>query len=198
MLSLQARNLNNYTEDDIRRVVESNDKQRFRIDTKTIVRLVGSTKKSPSYTFALDGEGEEVACIRANQGHSIPGIVFEELLTSISRDKLEGLTIIHGTNTDAWENHIRQEGLSKMNRNHIHFASGLPNGEDEVISGMRKSCEIYIYIDGAACAKDDIKFYTSDNGVILTAGAADGILPCRYFAKVVRAKTGEELEVSVN
>ena len=33
-----------------------------------------------------------------------------------------------------------------MNRNHIHFASGLL-GENGVISGMRSSCEICIYID---------------------------------------------------
>jgi len=33
-----------------------------------------------------------------------------------------------------------------MNRNHIHMAVGLP-GSDEVISGMRNSANLYIYID---------------------------------------------------
>lgn len=43
---------------------------------------------------------------------------------------------------------IGQQGLSKMNRNHIHMAHGLP-GEDGVISGMRQRCDLYIHIDTA-------------------------------------------------
>lgn len=35
-----------------------------------------------------------------------------------------------------------------MNRNHIHMAAGLL-GESDVISGMRKTCNLYIYIDAA-------------------------------------------------
>ena len=30
--------------------------------------------------------------------------------------------IIHGTNKDAWENHIQHKGLNIMNRNHIHVS----------------------------------------------------------------------------
>ena len=33
-----------------------------------------------------------------------------------------------------------------MSRNHIHFAIGYP-GDKEVISGMRKTCDILIEID---------------------------------------------------
>ena len=33
-----------------------------------------------------------------------------------------------------------------MSRNHIHFATGLPQ-DGNVISGMRSNCEIVIYID---------------------------------------------------
>ena len=33
-----------------------------------------------------------------------------------------------------------------MTRNHIHFAAGEP-GDDGVISGMRKTADIKIYID---------------------------------------------------
>ena len=36
--------------------------------------------------------------------------------------------------------------FSKMNRNHIHCAPGEP-GEDGVISGMRRTCQVYVYID---------------------------------------------------
>ena len=86
-----------------------------------------------------------------------------------------------------------------MKRNHIHFASGLPQPQNKhkqntsttPISGMRSSSQIYIYINGSKCANDSIKFYKSDNGVILTAGVKEeGMLPLQYFDKVVDAATG--------
>ena len=33
-----------------------------------------------------------------------------------------------------------------MDRHHIHLATGI-FGDDKVISGMRKSCDVLIYID---------------------------------------------------
>lgn len=193
ILTLKVRKFNTYTEEDICRVAHSNDKQRFRVELK---RVTYSQDKSNATTYVFSGgeEGEEVSCIRANQGHSIPGICFDELLTAIPDHELKDLTIIHGTYTDRWNKNIRKEGLSKMNRNHIHFAAGLPSGEETVISGMRKTCQVYIYIDGASCAQDGIKFYRSDNGVILSAGAEAGILSCRHFARVVDAESGKEIK----
>jgi 2'-phosphotransferase len=81
---------------------------------------------------------------------------------------------------EAWESIVGQ-GLKRMQRNHIHFASGLP-GKDGVISGMRKSCQVYIYLNAKKCAEDGIVFFRSDNGVLLTAGINDsGTLPVCYF-----------------
>lgn len=53
--------------------------------------------------------------------------------------------MVHGTYYRHWDQ-IKQQGLSRMHRRHIHFSPGLP-GDDGVISGMRSSCQIYIYID---------------------------------------------------
>lgn len=189
ILSLRDRNLNTYLEQDVFRVVETNEKQRFKLTKK---KVLYKNKKPLSYRFVendseKDGDAEEVLCIRANQGHSIPNIRCEELLTEIPPEELKDLTIIHGTNAEAWKQHISKQGLSRMKRNHIHFASGLP-GESGVISGMRKNCEIYIYVDGASCSEDAITFYKSDNGVILSSGI-DGMLPLRYIEKVVYAKS---------
>lgn len=44
-----------------------------------------------------------------------------------------------------------------MARNHIHFAIGMP-GNNEVISGMRGSCDVVIEIDAAKAMKDGIVF----------------------------------------
>jgi len=162
-----------WTEEDVRRVVANNSKQRYSL------------------------KNDNVLCIRANQGHSIPGIKCEELLTPISPEELAALeTIVHGTYRHSWLKHIQHEGLSRMKRNHIHFASGLPDGNEEVISGMRRTSEIYVFVDGGLCARDGIRFFRSDNGVILTAGLEGGMLPPLYFSKVLDAKTGDRLFVS--
>lgn len=82
-----------------------------------------------------------------------------------------------------------------MNRNHIHFAPGLPKKEG-VISGMRKSCDVYIELDLFKAMKEGIDFYISSNNVILTEGV-NGVLLPKYFKKVI-SKNGEVLFQGVN
>ncbi|XP_070156569.1 tRNA 2'-phosphotransferase 1-like [Polyergus mexicanus] len=89
--------LHHYTIDDIKRIVENNNKQRFTLDT-------------------INGVLE----IKANQGHSISKI--SELTLKVL-DSAE-FDIIHGTYYKCWTT-IKTEGLSCMRRNHIHFAKGL-------------------------------------------------------------------------
>lgn len=197
ILASHVRKLNNYNEDDVRRIVATNDKQRFSLNVLPIM----TTEDYNTYSFVeITDENDncgamQALCIRANQGHSTRGIVAEDLLTPIPSEELANLdTIIHGTTKVAWERNICNEGLNRMNRNHIHFAPGLPNSESRVISGIRKNCEIYIYIDGAKCAKDSVKFYRSANGVILSPGASkDGTLTVDYFSSVIDAKTKGDL-----
>jgi hypothetical protein len=54
-------------------------------------------------------------------------------------------TVIHGTYFKNWTK-IKTEGLSRMSRLHIHFSSA-EAGDSRVISGIRSSCQLYIYID---------------------------------------------------
>jgi 2'-phosphotransferase len=158
-----------FTLGEIRSMVASNEKQRFSIKE--------------------DDHGKNF--IRANQGHSIPGVDAEALLNRISAEELSTLKIVHGTYHDPWEKYIRHQGLSKMKRNHIHFASGLPHEDDTVISGMRNTCTVFIYLDGGKCAEDGVAFFRSDNGVLLTAGVNDGgMLPPTYFSYVT-SSTGD-------
>ena len=74
------------------------------------------------------------------------------------------------------------QGLSKMQRTHIHFAVGYP-GDKNVMSGMRYSSDIMIEIDVPKAMKAKIKFHRSKNNVILSSGF-DGIIPTMYFNKV--------------
>ena len=223
-------NFPKYTIQDVRRVVENNDKQRFRLEYKDL-SSGSSTTLSSSNNQPLHHSNDSAAslhngirstlnnqkddnnltlCIRANQGHSYKDIIqSDKLLTPLTNEELSdpNLTIVHGTTRKAWEDHIRIEGLSKMKRNHIHFATGLPKNiisegeskrrEEEKkaapISGMRATSQIYIYINGERCARDGIQFFRSDNGVILTAGNDEGLLPVEYFKQVVLASSGKVL-----
>eukprot|EP00800_Vazella_pourtalesii_P004124 TRINITY_DN1437_c1_g1_i1.p1 TRINITY_DN1437_c1_g1~~TRINITY_DN1437_c1_g1_i1.p1 ORF type:complete len:188 (+),score=40.65 TRINITY_DN1437_c1_g1_i1:41-565(+) len=113
-----------YTFSKIEKVVTSNEKQRFSLMTETDSGRV---------------------LIRANQGHSIKGLDLDLVeVTSACNYPL----VIHGTYRRCIDA-ILAQGLSKMGRNHIHFATGMP-GDDDVISGMRASCQVVIRIDMAA------------------------------------------------
>jgi len=154
-----------YNLEDLQQVTVNNDKQRFKL---------------------LEEDGKYF--IRANQGHSMPGVVDPTLLLNSVTSPDEIRTCIHGTNWKAWES-IKTEGLSRMKRNHIHFACGKP--DKNVISGMRYSSKVHIYIDTVAALEAGIDFFISDNGVILSPGVKEtGILPAKYFSKVVEAETG--------
>ena len=78
-----------------------------------------------------------------------------------------------------------------MSRNHVHLAADLP-GESGVISGMRASCEVVVYVDVRKAVREGgLKFYTSANNVILTPGDEEGMLPISFFDKVVDRASNE-------
>ena len=89
----------------------------------------------------------------------------------------------------------------------MHFASGLPagfksqdasatardpsdadNSAPPVISGMRNSSTVLIYIDVPAALAAGLKFFVSENGVILTEGDDKGVLPYEFFKRVESRK----------
>ncbi|KAG5726138.1 putative tRNA 2'-phosphotransferase [Termitomyces sp. T112] len=117
--------------------------------------------------------------IRANQGHSMEAVKLE-LQPVLSLKDIPTGVAVHGTTRQAWKL-IAQEGLSKMTRNHIHFAQGIPgNG---VISGMRSSSQILIFLDVPKALDAGIKFFLSDNGVVLSEGQ-DGLILPDFFLNV--------------
>jgi 2'-phosphotransferase len=155
----------------------------------------------------VDSDYPEDFLIRANQGHSIE-LKSEELLKPIQDDNIPDMAV-HGTTEKAWGLILKSGGLRRMGRNHIHFASGLPAGfcsimsEDEeaekklanpsqtveklappVISGMRSSSSILIYIDIRKARSAGLKFWLSDNGVILSEGDERGFMKTEFFQQV--------------
>ncbi|RUP49146.1 hypothetical protein BC936DRAFT_143186 [Jimgerdemannia flammicorona] len=103
---------------DVQREVAINDKLRY-----ALVEEEGN-------------DGEKEWLVRANQGHSIKIEAVE--MTKINFPA-EIPTVIHGTYSAYWPS-IEKQGLSKMRRNHIHFAAGML-GDEGVISGESRASE---------------------------------------------------------
>jgi 2'-phosphotransferase len=153
------------TAEEVREVVLTSDKQRFGL------------RGPPHDSTAV------VEQIRANQGHTMKGI--DPDFAPLSAADLP--FALHGTYLDIWET-IKREGLSRMSRNFVHLAKDLP-GESGVISGMRASCQVLIWVDIAAAERAGLNFGESENGVVLTKGP----IPPSCFSKVCLRSTGEEL-----
>ncbi|KAI6044443.1 KptA family-domain-containing protein, partial [Pisolithus marmoratus] len=88
---------------------------------------------------------------------------------------------VHGTTRKAWEV-IATQGLSRMKRNHVHLAQGVPGSG--ILSGMRNSSQVLIFIDVQKAIDAGIEFYLSKNGVVLTEGDANGFLGPQFFQRV--------------
>jgi len=155
------------TKDDIHEAVANSDKQRF----------------------ALTADGLKV---RANQGHSIAGVIDEQsLLEKLTAERVAELTsgtglVYHGTyrkNIDI----IIAEGLCRMARTHIHFATAY---DGSAISGMRRNCEVVVAVDVVkAMEEGGLFFFRSDNGVILCAGEGErGIIVPEFFRTIIHLK----------
>ena len=166
---LKHRRFQGFTVADVEDVVKNCSKQRYALST------------------GVNGE----LLIRANQGHSIKTVEVD--LEEITNPD-EAPKVVHGTNFKAW-NDIQKTGLSRMKRNHIHFAAG-ELGADGVISGMRSSAQVYIYIDVHKAMKDGITFFRSANNVILSPGNADGIIESTYFKTVKNVTKNQVLSVN--
>ena len=234
------------TFDEIRTVVDNNEKKRFGLayiaehspkkdsTEKEVVEgnvasdASAATAKLPSTENAVANEDQDPAhyLIRANQGHSIKLEDTADLLTpiSIEADNLPSI-VVHGTRHQAWSTILETGGLKPMGRNHVHFATGVPeqlrftkdqNRDQEfpqllpgtpdnvaslsleepkspdIVSGMRVSSTILIFLDLRKALEEGLKFFRSENGVVLTEGDQDGVVLVGLFERV-EAKGGQIL-----
>lgn len=110
-------------------------------------------------------------------------------------------TVVHGTYFAFWDKIIQSGGLKPMGRNHVHFSTGLPEDTERgVISGMRSDAEVLVFVDVERSIRDaeaegdqegkGIKWWMSDNGVVLTEGDKNGLVPLKYFKEVRGRRQG--------
>lgn len=155
------------TVEDIILIVESCDKQRFSLSQQ---------------------EETGSLMIRANQGHTLTGLEVDKFLESLSIERVMEITngtgqVYHGTYNDVLPI-IQSEGLCRMDRNHVHFATAY---DGSVLSGMRKTCEVVVAVDVVNAMEEGLVFYRSANGVILCAGSGErGIIAPKFFSEVIK------------
>ncbi len=189
---------------EIRDIVADNEKQRFKLIP--LSEAPGSDGVEAGSSTASTGSTDPSQwLIRANQGHSIK-VDEDGLLEPITLDSELPTTVVHGTTSKTWPLILSSGGLKKMSRNHIHFASGLPAGfktlaeasdttdeikKEPVISGMRNTSSVLIFVDIRQALEGGIKFWRSANGVILSDGNDSGVLPVEFFKRVEERRLGQ-------
>ncbi|XP_021371175.1 tRNA 2'-phosphotransferase 1-like [Mizuhopecten yessoensis] len=162
---LELPEANNSTEDDVRKIVERDRKGRFKVKTSIFNKLQ----------------------IKATQGHSMQ--LSDEDLTPITHAS-DARVVLHGSRSHNWES-IKTTGLSRKRRDHIHFAQG----ESGQTSGFPSYCDIAIEINLNKALRDGLKFYKSENDVILSPGNASGFIPKKYFKKAYNIRTRENFSL---
>ena len=168
--------LNDYVHDekgfvDLDLILKSN-KIFNEVNINDIKKIVDSDNKS---RFSLEYKGNKIF-IRANQGHS-SGNLNDNNMLKLLKEQIPGC--YHATYSIHLHS-IKKNGISKMKRKHIHIAES-----DEAKSGKRSSCNVKILINMELAMNDGIKFYRSENGVILTEGNENGLLLPKYFLDII-------------
>ncbi|MCB1156187.1 MAG: RNA 2'-phosphotransferase [Leptospiraceae bacterium] len=114
--------------------------------------LIVETNNKKRYSYNRDKTK-----IRANQGHSIS---VDVELKIVSPPEI----LFHGTSEKSLAS-IKQEGLKKMQRQHVHLS---PDSETAVKVGQRHGRPVVLRVMARSMQKDAYRFYLSENGVWLT------------------------------
>ena len=161
--------------DDIRKLPDFN--------SLTDEDVINACKKSGKQRLRYKNENDKLF-IKAEQGHSRSlGKVLkdDELLTELKIEDADKYPVVVHGSFKKYDKLIQESGgLSVMDRKHVHFAIGLP-GETGVISGMRKKCDRFYYLDLKALIESGVRCYISGNNVILSSGV-NGKIGLKYLS----------------
>lgn len=119
-----------------------------------------------------------------NHIHFAPGLPagFDKDNKSTEATTSTATTMMIDDDTDDGEGKEGKEGKEKEKEK---------EKEIPVISGIRASSKILIYLDLAKAMQAGIKFWRSDNGVILSEGDENGLISMHFFQRVEdRTKEG--------
>ncbi|CAE1294726.1 TRPT1 [Acanthosepion pharaonis] len=143
--------------------------------------IIKMVRNDPKKRYAIQRIGGTLQ-IKATNGHTLP--------VNISMKTTTKKIGLHGTFMHNWEQ-IKSQGISRKQRNNIHMASHDPSCK----SGIPPNRDIIIEIDIDKAKKDGIKFFESDNGIILSPGNLNGVIEKKYFKRAYTI-SGSELSLA--
>ena len=126
-------------------------KQSFPWVDRTVIEEIVEEDEKGRYAISADGR-----MIRANQGHSIEGVVIEMRLCADPPEYL-----YHGT-AQRFLDSILKEGLKPMSRNFVHISGDYAAA---VKVGSRHGKPVVLAFRAADYVRDGYQLYISDNGV---------------------------------
>jgi putative RNA 2'-phosphotransferase len=132
-------------------LIEKTNKKGIKLDFATL-QIIVDTNEKKRFSF-----NEDKTRIRANQGHSI------EIDLNLTA-QVPPAVLFHGT-ADKYIDAIRQHGLRKMNRHHVHLTAH--EGTARNVGG-RHGKPVVLIINALTMHQQSHVFYLSDNGVWLT------------------------------
>lgn len=130
-------------------VLEALGKRHPGVDREMLDRIVASDRKG---RYSYDPTGTK---IRANQGHSIPGVEVE--MSAPTPPEF----LYHGT-AERFLPAILKEGLKPMTRQFVHLSAGY---DTAVAVGKRHGKPVVLTVRAADFAADGHELYLSANGV---------------------------------
>lgn len=133
-------------------LIANANERKYSLTLELLHEVVATNDKK---RFALSDDGLR---IRANQGHSVEGVELN-LTPTIPPEQL-----YHGTVADFLES-IRQQGLLKRSRNHVHLSADVETARKV---GARRGRPIILTIAAGRMSLAGHPFYLSANGVWLT------------------------------
>lgn len=126
-----------------------------KIEDLSMDRLETIVKEDNKRRYSFN---EDKTKIRANQGHSVD---VDLKLTS----KTPPTILYHGTSAKN-EISILEDGLRKMQRQHVHLSADFETAK--IVAGRRKGKTVILRILASEMYAEGYEFYCSENGVWLT------------------------------
>ena len=127
------------------------EKNKHIID-KGLLEMIVDTNDKKRFIF-----NETKTKIRANQGHS--------LNIELDLEAIEPPAFLYHGTVAKYMDAIREEGLQKMSRQHVHLSKDL---DTAVKVGSRRGQAVILSVRSGAMHTDGFNFYCSENGVWLT------------------------------
>ncbi|KAI0400993.1 RNA 2'-phosphotransferase, Tpt1 [Xylaria palmicola] len=209
----------NPTVAEIRAEVATNAKQRFALKPGPGAEDAGTSEDDAAHWVIRANQGHSIAVasealhapVTLERGN-VPAVVvhgtyfaFWPAIVAAGGLKRMGRTHVHfGTGVPGGDDDDQDRGgggqVHGTDDEAAAAAAAEGDNKPKVISGMRADAELLIFVDVEGALRDaeaagdagggGIRWWLSENDVVLTEGDADGVVPLRYFKEVRGRRQG--------